>query len=69
MDDKEIETRFTHHPPSSQQLDTYTRIRDQAKALALYIVYNTPESREQSLAITYLEQVVMWANAGVARRT
>jgi hypothetical protein len=28
----------------------------------------TPESREQSLAITHLEQATMWANAAIARR-
>jgi len=31
-------------------------------------VANTPESREQSLAITALEEAVMWANAAIARR-
>jgi hypothetical protein len=31
-------------------------------------VEHTPESREQSLALTNLEQAVMWANAAIARR-
>jgi len=69
MDDKEIEVRFTYHPPKEGQPEIYTRIRDQAKALALYLVYNLPESREASLALTHLEQMVMWANAAVARRS
>ena len=69
MDDKEIEVRFTYHPPKEGQPEIYTRIRDQAKALALYLVYHLPESREASLALTHLEQMVMWANAAVARRS
>jgi len=69
IDAKEIEIRFTYHPPKEGQVEVYQRLRDQAKSLALYIVHNTPESREQSLAITYLEDAVMWANAAVARRS
>lgn len=70
MELKEIETRFTYHPPrDAEQRATYERIREQAKAFALYIALNTPESREQSLALTKLEEAVMWANAAVARRS
>jgi hypothetical protein len=28
-----------------------------------------PDSREKSLAITHLEEAVMWANAGIARES
>lgn len=27
-----------------------------------------PESREKSLAVTHLEETIMWANATIARR-
>jgi hypothetical protein len=64
---KELDTRFTHHPPKGDQTERYSAIRDQAKKLAEKIVYSTPESREQSLAITKLEEAVMWANASIAR--
>lgn len=68
MDQKELEVRFTYHGPRGDQLHRYETIRAMAKKLAEYIVEQTPESREQSLAITHLEQAVMWANAGIARR-
>ncbi len=35
--------------------------------LAQYVLALTPESREQSLAVTKLEEAMMWANAAIAR--
>lgn len=63
----QIEVAFTYHPPKPGQPERYTAIRDKAKELALLIFDNTPVSREQSLALTDLEQCVMWANAAIAR--
>jgi hypothetical protein len=68
IDTKEMETRFTYHKPQGTQGYRYIQIRDKAKDLAYFIVENTPESREQSLAITELEQAIFWANAAIARR-
>lgn len=67
IDSKDIENRFTYHPPSGDQADRYIGIRETAKGLALLIAVSTPASREQSLALTNLEQAVMWANAAIAR--
>ena len=64
----ELRTRFTYHRPKGDQPARYHAIREEALVLAEIIVKNTPESREQSLALTQLEQAVMWANAGIARR-
>jgi hypothetical protein len=64
----ELDTRFTYHAPKEGQPARYTILRDAAKAFAELIVKNTPESREQSLALTSLEESVMWANASIARR-
>ncbi len=65
----EIEIRFTYHPPKGEQPRRYGLIRDEAKALAKIIVELTPDSREQSLALTALEETIFWANASIARRT
>ncbi len=62
-----IEQNFTYHPPKADQRDRYELIRGRAKVLATLIVQQTPESREQSLALTALEEAVMWANAAIAR--
>lgn len=64
---QDLEKRFTYHAPKPGQPEKYTAIRDKAKELAEMIVELAPESREQSLALTNLEQAVMWANAGIAR--
>lgn len=69
IDADERGIRFTYHAPKEGQLDKYTQIREQARRLARNIVHLTPESREQSLAITRLEEAVMWANAAIARRS
>ncbi len=68
IDHEELTTRFTYHPPGGNQAERYSFIRAEAGDLATLIVENTPESREQSLAITKLEEVVFWANAAIARR-
>ncbi len=65
---EELKARFTYHAPKPGQPEAYQHIRDKAHELAQLIVLLCPESRELALALTNLEQSVMWANAGIARR-
>lgn len=62
-----INNNFTYHPPKGDQPQRYEMIREGAKTLALLINGCTPASREQSLALTALEEVVFQANAAIAR--
>ena len=63
-----IENNFNNHAPCYPgQTDKYELIRAKAKELAYLIEDICPKSREASLAMTNLEQVVFWANASVAR--
>lgn len=62
-----IENNFTYHSPKDGQPERYAAIRAKAKELALLIDAECPGSREQSLALTNLEQSVFWANAAIAR--
>jgi hypothetical protein len=64
---KRLENAFTYHPLKHGQEDRYHAIRQEGLFLALRIVQSTPEGREQALALTHLEQAVMWANAAIAR--
>jgi len=64
----ELARRFTYHAPKGDQAIRYEMIRDRAHNLAAFIDEKTPESREKSLALTKLEEAVMWANAAIARR-
>lgn len=63
----QLEKIFTYHAPKDDQPDRYVMLRDAAKDLAYKIVHNTPTSREQSLAITHLEEAIFYANAAIAR--
>jgi hypothetical protein len=63
----DIERRFTYHPPKVGQRQKYEEIRETAKTFACLICNNCPDSREKSIAMTKLEEVVMWANAAIAR--
>lgn len=65
---EELDIRFTYHAPKGDQPQRYVALRDKAKELAELIIASSKDSREQSLAITHLEEAVMWANAGIARR-
>ena len=63
----DLDNRFTYHAPKDGQPEVYQAIRDQGKRLAELIEQEAPESRERSLAITKIEEAVMWANAAIAR--
>lgn len=63
----DLENRFTYHKPTPEKAEKYPLIRDKAKELAYLIQELTPDGREKSLAITKLEESVMWANAGISR--
>lgn len=67
MTQADIDKRFTYHAPKPGQPERYTELRDTAKLFAEKIVALTPASREQSLALTALEEAVFWANASIAR--
>ena len=63
----ELDNRFIYHVPKSDQQARYEQLQFQAKQLAKLIIDLTPNSREQSLALTNLEQAIFWANASIAR--
>lgn len=65
---RELDNRFSYHAPKEGQPEQYAALRSAAKDLAAMIVDSVPASREQSLALTNLEQAIFWANAGIARR-
>ena len=62
-----LETRFTYHKPTEAAAQKYPILREKAKVLAYLIHDLCPDCRETSLALTKLEEVIMWANAGISR--
>jgi hypothetical protein len=67
VDSSDLDNRFTYHPPKPGQPERYEYLRRSARHLAGIFDENCPDSREKSLAITHLEDAVMWANAAIAR--
>lgn len=69
MDADDIETRFAYHPPDDQEtINRHGNIRRGLRIAAEVVNHNCPEGREKSLAVTKLEEAMMWANAAIARQ-
>ncbi len=70
IDDKmraRIQNDYSYHAPIGDQPERYVAIRNKAMELAITICECSPSSREQSVALTELDHVVMMANAAIAR--
>lgn len=68
MDNQDLVHRFAFHPATTdEKRNEHTSVRTHCLELAQFINEKVPEGREKSLAITKLEEVMMWANAGIAR--
>ena len=63
----QLDNNFTYHTPKPGQGEKYTDLRLETKALAVCILQLCPSSRERSVALTKLEEVMFWANAAIAR--
>lgn len=63
----DLENRFTYHAPKEGQPERYESLRAHFKDLAYIIEAECRPSREKSLALTYLETAMFFANAAIAR--
>jgi hypothetical protein len=64
---EELKNRFQYHAPTLDQTDRQGKIRRNAFSLARIFMESCPDSRELSLAMTKLDEAVMWANAAISR--
>lgn len=67
MDIDTLKHNYKYHPPTPEKQEIFVEFRALAYSLAEYINTHVPEGREKALALTKLEEVVFWGNAGVAR--
>jgi hypothetical protein len=58
---------FAYHEPNAAQLVRQAGIRQQAAYLSSDLTICCPPSRELSIALTKLDEVVMWAIAAIDR--
>lgn len=66
MDD--LRHRFAYHPPKDDATkDLHANMRVACRLTAEEINETCPDGREKALAITKLEEAMMWANAAIAR--
>lgn len=66
MTPDQIDDLFSYHAPTPDQIPKYEAIRAGAKAFALVLIANTPQSADQTAAIRLLRQCVHTANGSVA---
>ncbi len=65
---QDLEHRFAFHAATTEEKKAeHGSVRDACLKLALFINEKVPDGREKSLAITNLEEVMLWANAAIAR--
>jgi hypothetical protein len=63
-----LDDRFAYHPPTSDEVvRCHEEARKQAAALAAFVESLGTPSRERSLAVTKVEEVLFWTNAHIAR--
>lgn len=69
MDWDDLVNRFKFHPATESTGPRHDEIRRDCGDLAKRLFNKLPDSREKSVAITKLEEVMFWANAAIARNS
>jgi hypothetical protein len=65
--DADLLARFHNHNLTDEQYNVVEHLREAILEVARDLCGMTNPSREQSLALTHLEDALMWAVKGVAR--
>lgn len=60
-----IDTLFTYHAPSPDQIESLKLVREKAKELADVLVMCCPRSADRSAALRLLRECTMTANASI----
>jgi hypothetical protein len=62
-----VKNNFTYHAPFGNQPERYGELHKLGDHLARIMMNLCPPSRELSLALTKLEEAIMWSNSAIAR--
>lgn len=62
-----LSDRFAYHPADTEEKRVaHGNVRAMCRNLAEWLDVELPDSREKSLALTAVQEAMMWANAAVA---
>lgn len=64
--DSELHALFGYHAATPETIGVFNATRAHFEWLATWVKENTKVSREQSLALTALQEAAMWTNASTA---
>ena len=64
-----LNDRFGYHPGTAETAPRFDETRQKFIALGEYLKASIPPGREQSLALTALQESLMWANCAIAMTT
>ena len=65
--DPDLVHRLTNHPPIGNTGELLDAVTQHMIWMGTFIQQYVPVGREQSLALTKLEELSMWVKAGIAR--
>lgn len=63
----DIENRIKYHRPDQDAISRIAAMRHAALSWAADVLALVPAGREQAIALTKIEEALMWSNAGIAR--
>lgn len=66
---EEIFARFEFHPGTRVTGPKHDEVRKTLRTVALWVLDEVPHSRERALALTALQEAMMWCNAAIAIHT
>lgn len=65
-EEAQLEHCFKYHAPTTDQIPSYAKIRDAAKAFALVVTEECPASADRTAAFRQIQDAVMTANRSIA---
>lgn len=65
----DIADRFRFHPGTAITGPKHDEVRRKLRTVALWVLDDVPDSRERALALTALQEAMMWCNAAIAIHT
>lgn len=63
----DLDWRFEYHKPDGTKVTKHEAIREACRVLAHEIEALCPNGREKALAITHVEEAMLWSNTSIAR--